>query len=315
MQNEFGFIKDLKKHFNLSLIGDDCAVIPKDSEHDFLITSDLMIQNIDFRLEWATPNHIGHKALAVSISDIAAMGGTPLYSFLSVGLPAKLWNGGFPGDFYEGFFDLARQVGVELSGGDISKTPELVVIDSTVVGIVPKGKAIMRSGAKPGDVIYVTGELGGAAGGLQLLENGVSESDGISGWQEVLIDKLLRPSTVNSGALLGIANSMIDISDGLASDLKHICDASGVGARIFAERIPVQTELCHLTDQEEKRIKLALQGGEDFELLFTADADKEIPVDEIPCHPIGEVTADTEVFEIAFSGSSARLEPGGYVHF
>src|SRR5690606_17411987 len=149
-----------------------CAVLPFDGENDLLITSDLLAEDIDFRLDWTTPELLGHKALAVSLSDIAAMGGEPSWALLSIGVPENLWDGDFLDRFYEGWHFLAHQHGVELIGGDVSRVGDKLVIDSTVLGKVARGKAIPRSGAKVGDAIYVTGSLGGAAAGLRLLESG-----------------------------------------------------------------------------------------------------------------------------------------------
>ena len=172
MRGEFEFIQNIKSKYSLSRVGDDCAVLPKDAETDLLVTADMLVEDIDFRLDWTTAEFLGHKALAVSLSDIAAMGGKPVWSMLSVGMPENLWNSDFIDRFYEGWFALARKFDVELVGGDISSIDGKLVIDSIVGGEVAKGKAILRSTAKADDAIFVTGTLGGAAGGLNRLENG-----------------------------------------------------------------------------------------------------------------------------------------------
>jgi thiamine-monophosphate kinase len=183
--NEFEFIEKLKNKFptfrnpqssSLVGIGDDCAVLPKDSKTDLVITADLLVEDIDFRLSWSKPEFIGHKALAVSLSDVAAMGAKPAWAMLSIGVPASIWKTDFVEKFYDGWFRLAEKFQVELIGGDVSKTPDKIVIDSIVAGGVKKNKAILRSGAKVGDLIFVTGNLGGAAAGLKLLEEGFSYS-------------------------------------------------------------------------------------------------------------------------------------------
>ncbi|MDH3494543.1 MAG: AIR synthase related protein, partial [Acidobacteriota bacterium] len=163
MRSEFGFLKHLKNHFNLSKIGDDCAVIPKDARSDYLITTDTLVEDIDFRLEWTTAKLLGCKALSVSISDVAAMGGIPRYSMISVSIPESLWATDFLDRFYEGYIERANNFDrfhlpgpprvVELIGGDISNSDCKMTVDSTVIGEVPRGKAILRSGAKPGDRI------------------------------------------------------------------------------------------------------------------------------------------------------------------
>ncbi|MBK8304754.1 MAG: hypothetical protein IPK98_15660 [Chloracidobacterium sp.] len=153
----------------------------------------MLVEDIDFRLDWTTPEFLGHKALAVSLSDIAAMGGTPNWAMLTIGIPESLWNTDFIDRFYDGWFALAAEFDVELVGGDVSKVPDKLVIDSIVGGECSKGKAILRSTAEPGDAIFVTGTLGGAAGGLRLLEDGVRFDDLLPIEQRDLILKQLQP--------------------------------------------------------------------------------------------------------------------------
>ena len=150
MRSEFEFIQNIKKKYSLAFIGDDCAVLPKDDINDLLITSDMLVEDIDFRLEWTTPEFLGHKALAVSLSDIAAMGGDPTFAMLSLGVSENLWKTDFVDRFFEGWHKLASKYGVELIGGDISRSTDKLVIDSIVLGEVQKSRAILRSGAKPG---------------------------------------------------------------------------------------------------------------------------------------------------------------------
>ena len=166
--------------------------LPKDDSWDLLITADLLVENIDFRLEWTQPEGLGHKALAVSLSDIAAMGGTRVWAMLTLGIPEKLWETDFVKRFYEGWSELAQQFNVELVGGDISLSPDLI-IDQIVGGEVPKGRAILRSGAKVGDQIYVSGTLGAAAGGLRLLEK-PDQVDLVEPRHKRLIERQLRPT-------------------------------------------------------------------------------------------------------------------------
>ena len=135
-------MKTSEKRFNLAKIGDDCAVLPKDEQTDLVITTDLLVEDIDFRLDWTTPEFLGHKSLAVSLSDVAAMGAKPVWSMLSIGIPTKIWKTNFVDKFYEGYFELAKKFDVEFVGGDVSKTPDKIVIDSIVAGEVEKGKAV-----------------------------------------------------------------------------------------------------------------------------------------------------------------------------
>src|SRR5438874_6172297 len=153
MVTELQFIENIRAKYNLDKIEDDCAVLPKDAETDLLVTADMLVEDVDFKLEWGAPEFLGHKALAVSLSDIAAMGGKPNWAMLSLGVPETIWNTDFIDRFYEGWHALAGEMGVELVGGDVSRSPEKLVIDSVVGGVVAKGKAILRSGARPGDGI------------------------------------------------------------------------------------------------------------------------------------------------------------------
>ena len=303
MTKEFEFINHIREKFSLDKIGDDCAVLPKNETHDMLITSDLIVEDIDFRRSWMIPHLLGHKALAVSLSDIAAMGGKPLYSMLSIGIPEDIWQTDFVDEFYEGYFNLAKNYKLELIGGDVSKTPDKIVIDSTVIGEVKKHKAVMRKGAKVGDLIFVTGELGGASIGLKFLE------ENIAGFDELKMCQLKPNPRISEGLFLSeFATSMIDISDGLSSDLMHICQSSKVGAKIYADKIPYP-------EFEFRNLEFALNGGEDFELLFTANPKKNFNKNFGSFFCIGEITANVESIELIADGKSVVLEPKGHQHF
>jgi thiamine-monophosphate kinase len=327
MKTEFGFIQQITKRYGLAKIGDDCAVLPKDKKNDLLISTDMLVENIDFRVNWTKPEFIGRKSLTISLSDIAAMGGKPFYSLISIGLPQHIWKTDFIDQFYKGYMELADKFKVELIGGDISKTPELIVIDSTVLGEIKKGKAVLRSGASPGDQIFVTGQLGAAAAGLKLLENGIRLNDKIKIWQKKFIYPQLSPSPfIKSPELAEFASSMIDLSDGLSSDLNHICQKSGVGAKIFADQIPVFHNFNYLSEKNYKfylsnssdKLDFALHGGEDFQILFTVDPEiYKKNKEKILMHStqIGEITQDTGKIELIQLGKSQILEPKGYRHF
>ena len=312
MQSEFGFLKNLRNRFNLSIIGDDCAVLPKDAESDLLVTTDMLVEDIDFRMKWADPAMLGGKALVVSLSDIAAMGGTPSHSLLSIGVPEKLWKTGLVDKIFQGFWKKASVFHTEIVGGDVSKTPDKLILNSIVLGKVSKGNAVLRSTAKPGDSIFVTGRLGGAAAGLRLLEAGVPSE---KSWQEKLIRKQLSPFPHKGDSLIDVATSMIDISDGLSSDLSHICEESSVGARIYAERIPVEKKIGQLVASRDERLELALNGGEDFELLFTVNPKSFSHKSLAGCFHIGEITETPQNIELIRGGESEILKPKGYSHF
>jgi thiamine-monophosphate kinase len=347
MISEFEFITNLKK-FSLKSqhsairvgIGDDCAVLPKNSKTDLVITADLLVEDIDFRLKWTKPEFLGHKALAVSLSDIAAMGAKPVWAMLSIGIPESVWKTDFLDKFYKGWFDLAKKLGVELIGGDISKTPDKIVIDSIVAGETRKGKAVLRSGAKAGDLIFVTGKLGGAAVALELLEKGERFEKGSKNYIQKLLLRQLKPNPqIEIGRILGeknLATSMIDLSDGLSSDLAHLCRESKVGARIFSEKIPIDENLEKFSTQRRRDAEIEkdefsktrqvpfplsfpLNGGEDFELLFTVEPKKKFRVEKelknLDFSVIGEVTANAEIIELIEDEKAMILEAKGFRHF
>lgn len=322
MPTEFEFIENLRNKYSLKKIGDDCAVLLKDSKTDLVITTDLLVEDIDFRLDWITPELLGNKALSVSLSDVAAMGAKPVWSMVSIGIPEKLWKTDFLDKFYQDWYIVSKKFEVEIVGGDISKTPDKVVVDSIVAGEVKRGKAILRSGAKPGDLIFVTGGLGGAAAGLKLLESGIRR-DSAKMWQERLIYKQLAPyPQVNTGKEFGkkqIPSAMIDLSDGLSSDLAHICRESKVGAKIFADKIPFYKKMNVFTKSFDEKLDLALNGGEDFELLFTVNPKKIFQLEKggenFPFHLIGEITPNTEIIELIRDEKSEILPSKGFRHF
>ncbi len=325
MHSEFEFIQNIKNKYGLARVGDDCAVLPKDDKTDMVVTTDMLVEDIDFRLDWTTPEFLGHKALAVSLSDIAAMGATPKWAMLSVGVPKALWKDKFLDGFYSGYDSLAKKSHVELAGGDISQSDKFVV-DSIIGGDVPKGKAILRSAAEVGDAIVVTHRVGGSRGGLRLLENGRRLSDSLEPWEENLLLTHLQPwPQVGIGSYLQnleIVRAMIDISDGLASDLSHICESSKVGAKLYADKIPLDLSLPRLTESFEDQMHLALNGGEDFQLLFTVPAEKFSQLsaglieDENGLFTvIGEITANIGIIELVRDGKAEILKPQGYRHF
>ncbi len=298
-------------------MGDDCAVLPKDDKLDLVVTADMLVEEIDFRLEWTTAEHLGHKALAVSLSDIAAMGATPKWAMLSIAIPQDLWKKGFLDAFYDGWHKLAAQYNVELVGGDISRSPDKFVIDSIVAGEVPNGEAVLRSTAQPGDAIFITGTLGGAAGGLSALRAGTRQPSA-NPHEEKLLLRQLRPSprvhAGESARTLG-ASAMIDISDGLSSDLAHICSASRVGAIIDSELLPIDPGIASVDIPADRAVDFALHGGEDFELLITVPPKKISGFTERAFTRIGDITPNADVIELRAAGKSLPLIPKGYRHF
>jgi thiamine-monophosphate kinase len=326
MSGEFNFIEIIRNRARhnrgiLQGIGDDAAVISSRPKYNLVITTDLLIEDIDFKRDWISPKHLGHKALAVSLSDLAAMGAKPKWVLISLGLPENIWHSNFKHRFYSGFLSLANQHRVALIGGDISRTPNQIIIDSIALGETPHGRAILRSGAQPNDHIFVTGTLGGAARGLHLLQKGerVSTKRKRLKAHEELLLRHLKPDPRIDWALMlckkQLATSMIDISDGLSSDLMHICSESYVGATIEASKIPIDPNI----KTSEDALSLALNGGEDYELLFTVSSKniRKIPklLNGIPATYIGNITNKTKVISIIKDGRKRRLAPSGFKHF
>jgi thiamine-monophosphate kinase len=307
-------------------IGDDAAVLRQRAGFDTVVTADLLVEDVDFRLGrgWAGARDLGHKALAVSLSDVAAMGGRAGFCLLSIGVPPARWRGSFLDELYEGVRSLAARYGVIIIGGDTSRTPERVAVDSIVLGEVRSGRAILRSGAREGDQIFATGSLGGAAAGLKILEGrAVRKSRGAGATKAGLILRQLRPEPrVEWGTLLGergLASAMIDLSDGLSSDLAHLCRESGVGARLEADALPIDSRLESAGFDGDEALSLSLDGGEDFELLFTAPARdaRKLPneLDGVRVTRIGEVTRERGKVRLIRDGRARLLRPGGFEHF
>jgi thiamine-monophosphate kinase len=291
-------------------IGDDCAVIPVPRGHQALVTTDFSLENIHFRRAWHTPESVGHRCLTRGLSDIAAMGGEPLAAFLSLALPRSLPQSWVDG-FLRGLLKLAAEFKVTLAGGDTAESPGGVLADIVVLGSVPKGKAILRSGARPGDGIYVTGELGASAATLNLLSQGrkLSPSDFARHFfpvPRIEVGRILRKKA--------LASAMIDISDGLSTDLSHICEESGVGAELETDAIPVATIGKPAQDVD---LRFALHGGEDYELLFTARRGKRVPsrIGGVPINLIGYVTPRRRVFLVETDGVKRELLAQGWEHF
>jgi thiamine-monophosphate kinase len=333
-RTEFDFINKLRQVTNASEqpsvlvgIGDDAAVVQSQAGRDTVVSTDLLVEDVDFRRTSTTPMLLGHKALAVSLSDIAAMGARPRWSLTSIGIPENIWESSFVNDFYGGLLTLAAQYDVQLIGGDTSSAPEKIVIDSIVMGDCASGSAIRRAGATPGDQIFVTGFLGGAAAGLRLIERGAhlpaEGSDDLHLVDHVMLRQLRPEPRVGWGMVLGqerLATAMIDISDGLSSDLHHLCSESGVGALIDSSLLPIDRKVVDLCGRRAlDPLQLALHGGEDFELLFTVSASNvsRLPrrVDGVSITRVGEIRNRAEGVNISEGSRVWELSPGGWRHF
>ena len=244
-RGEFGFIDYIKTNFpapeDVTGIGDDCAVMPSGAG-ELLFSTDLLMEGVHFLRDESSAEDIGWKAAAVNLSDIAAMGGTPVATFLSIALP-KDAQGDWAERFIEGYAQISRLYDVPLLGGDTTSSLRDIAVNVGILGRCPSGKRAMRSGAKPGETIYVTGHLGDSAGGLQAILKGIDRNDMV----QTLIARHKRPvPRVNEGRALmdsGKVGAMMDISDGIASDLRHIMKASGVGAVVRLDRLPCSRQL------------------------------------------------------------------------
>jgi thiamine-monophosphate kinase len=333
MKDEFEFIRALRERAaatsSVTGIGDDAAVVHAAPGKETIITTDLLVEDIDFRRTTIPPCLLGHKALAVSLSDVAAMGARPRWSLISIGVPNDVWETDFIDRFYSGLFELANRYDVQLIGGDTSRTEEKIVIDSIVLGECSAGQAVKRSGAQSGDQIFVTGSLGAAAAGLRLVERGahlaeqnIDEEDSQK-LDHVLLRHLRPEPRVGWGMVLGdekLATAMIDISDGLSSDLNHLCSASGVGALIDSSLLPIDSQIVELCGRRAlDPLQLALHGGENFELLFTVRAGDvaRLPrrVDGAQITRIGEIRSQDEGVKISEGPRVWELNPGGWKHF
>ncbi len=286
-------------------IGDDCAVLAVPRGHEVLVTTDFSLEGVHFRREWHPPDSVGHRCLARGLSDIAAMGGTPRAVFLSLALPAELPHE-WVDSFIAGLLKLARRFSVRLTGGDTAQSPGGVLADIVVLGSVPAGQAILRSGASAGDFIYVTGTLGSAMTDLELLREGRklrprSHPKHFYPEPRIAVGQFLREKK--------LASAMIDISDGLSTDLEHICEESGTGAVVSAEALPALPGKDGLT--------FALHGGDEYELLFTAHPKHRVPkqIAGVAVTRIGEITRGRRLRLAASNGETEILRPGGWEHF
>lgn len=307
---EFGLIELIRERFasipshGCEGIGDDCAVLPLNTTESMVVTTDLLVEDIHFLRDRITPEQLGRKSLAVNLSDVAAMGAAPVASFLSLSLPPGV-TGVWIDAFLAGYHALSTQFGVPLLGGDTTSARDRLTVSVTAIGRAENTHLKRRGDAKPGDRIFVTGYLGDSAQGLQ---------DMLSGRDTPFIALHNKPEPfVNEGIWLGGRNevhAMMDISDGIASDLLHILQMSGVGAEVSLDMIPTNTP-----------IELAVAGGEDYKLLLTADVGAAARLTEDykakfgePLYEIGRIVAGEEIRWLD-RGNPVLLEYEGFAHF
>lgn len=305
---EFGLIERLTREFPLRNessvhgVGDDAAIMYY-GDREVLVTTDLLLEGIHFDVRYVPLKHLGYKAAIVNFSDIYAMGGTPRQITVSLGISSRFTLENIEA-IYDGIRLACEIYGVDLVGGDTSASVTGLVISVTCLGDCERGKAIKRSGAKPTDIICVSGDLGAAYMGLQLLEreNRVGASAGadftpdFSG-REYILERQLKPEArrdvVEALRQQGIVpTSMMDVSDGLSSELLHICKASGTGCRVYEDRIPIDYQTAAMAEELNMNlVTAAMNGGEDYELLFTVPLTDREKVEKIPgISMIGYVT-------------------------
>lgn len=314
--NEFSIIeKFFKKQAALNStvikgIGDDCALLSPPSGQALAVSTDTLVAGVHFFHD-TPPQAIGHKSLAVNLSDLAAMGATPAWATLSLTLPHydKKWLA----SFCKGFFSLAHAHGLSLVGGDLTHGPLSITIQ--VIGFVPAKQALARDRAQDGDFIYVSGPLGDAKAALAISENHLSTS---LKNQSALMKKLHYPvPKIELGlALRGYAHAAIDISDGLIGDLGHILKASAVGATLFVEQIPLSATLKKIISLEKAR-RWALEGGDDYELCFTAKKTAALQkiAKQYSCVPIGRIESKKGLRICNDQGQRLSIPNQSYRHF
>ncbi|HBY92486.1 MAG TPA: thiamine-phosphate kinase [Chloroflexi bacterium] len=306
-------------------IGDDVAVLDVRGDEFILATVDSQVEDVHFLRQTITPYQLGRRALAINLSDIAAMGGWPQYALASLALPTDTevaWVEGL----YRGLRVEADRFGVAVVGGNMARSAAEIFIDVTVLGHVARRHLLLRSGAQPGDRVLVTGHLGDSAAGLSLLlhpELSIPPAE-----RALLTARHLTPTPrLPEAAVIarsGLATAMIDLSDGLNSDIGHICERSQVGVRLWAARIPVSAAASRVAAQTDKSpLSLALEGGEDYELCFTAppEATETLIADVVretgtPVTVVGEILSlEQGRWLVSGDGHLAPLEAGGWEHF
>lgn len=284
-------------------IGDDCALLSLPVGHDLAVTTDTMVENVHFLAD-VDPEALGHKLLAVNLSDLAAMGADPIAVTLALTLPRvdEDWLQAFA----SGFLGLSRRFNVDLIGGDTTAGPLTLTVQA--MGCVPQGQALRRSGARPGDRIFVTGTVGDAGLGLKIRQSRVDFTDA----RAIIRFERPEPRIAIGQVLRGIASACIDVSDGVAADLGHILEHSGVGATLDWQTLPL-SEAVRRYCLEDGDWRMPLVAGDDYELCFTIPADYagDLPPD---CHCIGQINVEPGL-RIHHAGQLHTLEARGYEHF
>jgi len=319
------YVQNHDREYLVKGIGDDCAVLKKDEENCLLLTTDSLVEGVHFDLAWHPPYLLGRKCASVNLSDIAAMGGQPRTCLLSIGFPGSVPS--WFDDFMSGFTSVLMEHDTLLVGGDTVKSQNDLIITVTVTGEGDRKQICYRSGARPGDLIWVSGSLGNATAGLELCRRWQLKPDQISDrWQPLIQAHLDPEAQIDLGRVLsscGLVHAMMDISDGLATDLAHLCTESDVGAEIQQDLLPVSMLLESAAKElDADVIDWVLKGGEDYQLLFTTKASDEQKIlqlvsdksgREIFC--LGRIVKDQGVFLYNDGSERKEISYQGYDHF
>lgn len=325
---EFGLIGRLEQFTKtndpriIKGIGDDAAVLAFSEKEYQLITTDILIEDVHFKCDWISPFDLGWKSMAVNVSDIAAMGGHPTFAVISLAVPEGI-EVEYIEDIYRGMAECCSRYHLSIVGGDTSGSKSGIVINVALQGSVLKNEVKYRSGARAGDFIYVSGYLGDSAAGLACLMAGLKDSADSAIRYDINCHNKPTPRVELAQVLVKNFNitAMIDISDGLSSDLNHICVESGTGALVTQKMLPVSSEILKVAEILNIDVwKWVLSGGEDYELLFTSpDGDLPLDIAGIRVARIGEILEGNKVYiEIPLEAQKNRrveLPPRGYVHF
>ncbi len=325
---EFEFIERFAHRFQKLLsprsmgIGDDCAIIPCNENHDLVVTTDMLVEDIHFILNKISPEDLGYKALAVNLSDVAAMGAKPAGTFFSLAVPEDI-KLEYLDSFMDGYYKLSESLHLPLWGGDTTRSTSKIILNISVIGKVEKGKAKLRSSAKTGDIIAVTNKLGNSAAGLQIIR----ENYPLNKRNQFLVNQHNRPDVqIDEGIWLGKqkdVNAMMDVSDGIASDLFHILKASGKGAEINLNLLPLSNSLTSFCNQYKiNALDLATSGGEDYCLLLTVNpaqfdtiANKFKTKFNKELYKIGTINNNKKHITWLLNGKETDKPKGGFNHF
>jgi thiamine-monophosphate kinase len=324
---EFGFIDRIKidalirKYPGLMGIGDDCALFKVSSGMSILLTTDMLVERVHFLRNVMSPYQIGYKSLAVNLSDIAASGGIPKEAFVSIAVPEDVSVEDLM-EIYRGMKELASGFDVNITGGDTTGSLKDLIINIAITGEVEDALVLFRSGAKENDLICVTGYLGDSGAGLDIILHRIQERDN---YPELVNQHFMPMPHVEQGRIIAqsrLASAMMDISDGLASDIRHICNASGLGAVIYENQLPVSDSFKKYVSKFKKDyLKTAIGIGEDYDLLLTVPPDnldllkKALNDQGHKLYSVGEMTGQREIMITRKEGNKEVLQIGGWDHF